>query len=75
MPEELAVESAFIVFKREDGSFFATTDLSTIATVAKPATVFDVKHGCQEILDTIKTDIIAAAVQSALAPPQPQRRR
>ena len=66
--ETLEVESAFIVFKRPDGSFFATTDVSTLATVAKTATIFDVKNGCQEILDTIRTDVIVAAISHTMAP-------
>ena len=66
--EALEVESAFIVFKRADGSFFATTDLTTIATVSKTASIHDVKNGCQELLDTIRTDVIMAAVASLMAP-------
>lgn len=75
MAETVEVEAAFLVFKREDGSFFATTDLTTVATVAKTATIFDVKNGCQEILDTIKMDMVVAAVQASLAPePTPEEK-
>jgi homoserine acetyltransferase len=75
MTNEFEVESAFIVFKRPDGSFFATTDLSTVATVTKTATIFDVKTGCQEMLDAIKTDILVSAVKEAMAPlPTPQEK-
>lgn len=74
-PEGWEVESAFIVFKRADGSFFATTDISTVATVNKAATIFDVKNGCQEILDTIRTDVITAAVKAAMAPEPTQQEK
>lgn len=74
-PEALEVESAFIIFKRPDGSFFATTDISTIATVTKTATVFDVKNGCQEILDTIRTDVLVAAISHAMAPEPTQQEK
>lgn len=66
-PDVLEVESAFIVFKRADGSFFATTDIATLASVSKVASVFDVKNGCQEIIDAIRTDVLVAAITDAMA--------
>lgn len=59
MSDELDALTAFLIIRREDGSYFATTDLTTVVTVAREATRTEVKYGCADILDAIKnTDLI-----------------
>ena len=54
-------ETAFIIIRREDGAFYATTDLSQVFKVKRPANRQDVKHGCQDILDVINHADVANA--------------
>ena len=52
-PETVQEETAFIVVKRPDGSYYATTDLTATFEVNKRADTLDVKRGCQDVLDAI----------------------
>jgi hypothetical protein len=45
--------TAFIVIKQPNGDWYATADLSTVQTVERQATVDDIKHGCQDIVDSM----------------------
>lgn len=67
-PED--VDTAFLVVKRPDGSFYATTTTDSLIKIGRKATNFDIKHGCQDIIDVLKAmelsnlivgDMIAAA--------------
>ena len=46
--------SAFVVVKRSDSTFYAITDLDAIPEVPLKANTSDIKHGCVDILDTIR---------------------
>lgn len=71
-PEKVVDETAFLIIKRHDGSFYATPDLSTSVTVGRAATRQDMKHGCRDILDVInysdEANITANAVFELLKP-------
>jgi len=69
-PEE--VETAFLIVKRLNGSFYATTSVDTTLKIERKATNADVKHGCQDILDVVKnselSNIIVAEMIAAATP-------
>ena len=66
MTEEAEYETAFIVARRFDGSFFVTDDLSVSMTVERTGTLHDIKAGCYELLERIRmmelTDSIILAI-------------
>ena len=45
--------TAFLIVRRQDGSFFATADLGEPINIDRVATRQDMKHGCRDILDII----------------------
>ena len=53
------VDTAFIVAKRSDGSFFATTNLSTEFNIKREAQTLDIRYGCNDILTLLKNNDLA----------------
>jgi hypothetical protein len=45
--------TAFLIVKRQDGSYFATADLGEPVKIDRVANRQDMKHGCRDILDII----------------------
>lgn len=64
--------TAFLIVKRQDGSFYATTNLSHSFKVERVANRQDLKHGCRDILDIInysdEANVTAEAVSRLLQP-------
>lgn len=58
--------TAFIVMKKNDGSWQVLTDLAKPFAVSKPANVQDIKQGCHEVSKAIQTSEIAWAVVNHL---------
>lgn len=57
--------TAFIVIKMIDGSYVAISDLTKTFTVARSATIGDIRQGCEELRYTItKSDIISGVVEA-----------
>lgn len=51
--------TAFIVIKVPDGTYRAITDLSQVFSIARTATLNDIRQGCEELRYTItKLDIV-----------------
>lgn len=63
-------ETAFIVVKRNDGSFFAYTDFGLELDINRIASRNDIKLGCREIFELIDSDDLANLVISKM--PQPE---
>jgi len=63
----VSVETAFLVAKRSNGTYFVTTNLNTEFEIEHPATNLDVKLGCSEILDVLKNDEMATLFLARLA--------
>lgn len=61
-----AVETAFLIVKRPDGSFYATTSMDAPLKIGRKATNVDVKHGCQDILDVIKGSELSNMIVSEM---------
>jgi hypothetical protein len=68
--------TAFIVVLRQDGSYYATVDLSTAIEVERDATRYEIKRGCSDILDVINQSdtakMTAEMVIQAITPLQPE---
>jgi len=60
--------TAFIIIKQNNNDWYATADLSTAITVDREATVDDIKHGCQDIVDSMNQSAIAYQVMALLKP-------
>lgn len=64
--------TAFLVVKRQDGSFFATANLGEAINIDREATRQDMKHGCRDILDIInysdEANMTVELLLDALAP-------
>lgn len=60
------LETAFIIGKRKDGSYFATVDVQTEFLIDRSATRLDVKRGTQEILEVIQYGDITGMVIAAM---------
>jgi hypothetical protein len=45
--------TAFIIIKKPAGDWYATADLSTNILVERQATMDDIKHGCQDVVDSM----------------------
>jgi len=55
--------TAFITIKMPDGSYRAITDLSTVFSIARVATLNDIRQGCEELRYTItKADIVNGVI-------------
>lgn len=67
-------DSAFLIVKRHDGSYFATADLGESFELDRPANRQDIKHGCRDILDIInysdEANMTADLILQVLAPKQ-----
>jgi hypothetical protein len=60
--------TAFIVIKVPDGSYVAISDLTKTFTVARSATITDIRQGCEELRYTItKSDIISGVIDALKA--------
>jgi hypothetical protein len=64
--------TAFLIVKRQDGSFFATADLGEAIKIDRAANRQDMKHGCQDILDIIsysdQSNMTAGLIMEILKP-------
>lgn len=68
-------ETAFIIVKELDGSFKATTDLSTAILVNREATRADIRLACKELSEVISHEDLAGLIASTLTSyPQPGQR-
>lgn len=61
------VETAFIVAKRSDGSFFATTNLSTELNIIREARTLDIRYGCNDILSLLENNELANLILTKMA--------
>ena len=64
MTEPVAT-TAFLVIRRFDGSFYATTNLAQEFDIERDATVADVNQGCQEVAATIQRDMLRTVLTGA----------
>ena len=71
--ETLSDATAFLIVRRQDGTFYATADLGEAITVERAATRQDMKHGCRDILDIInyadEASVTAEVILDLLKPP------
>jgi hypothetical protein len=58
--------TAFIVMKKNDGTWQVLTDLTKPFAVSKSANIQDIKQGCHEVSKAIQTSEIAWAVVNHL---------
>jgi hypothetical protein len=58
--------TAFLLIKLDNGVWTAVTDLSTPLAVDRNAVVTDIKQGCGEIADSIRTQETAWAISQYL---------
>jgi hypothetical protein len=63
----IQVDTAFIIARRHNGTFFATTNLDTAFEIGHEATSFDVKYGCSEILNVLTNQELANTIVAKLA--------
>lgn len=63
----MQVETAFIIGLRTDGSFFASTSLTTELEIERQAENLDIKHGCNDILTLLKNNDLANLILTKLA--------
>ena len=61
------VDTAFVIARRENGTFFASTNLNVDFKVNHEATSVDVKQGCSEILNVLTNDELANIIVAKLA--------
>jgi hypothetical protein len=61
------VVTAFVIARRENGSFFASTNLNIDFKVDHEATSLDVKQGCSEIFNVLTNDELANIIVAKLA--------
>jgi len=61
------VETAFVIARRENGTFFASTNLNVDFKVEHEATSLDVKQGCSEILNVLTNEELANVIVAKLA--------
>jgi len=61
------VATAFVIARRENGSFFASTNLDIDFKIDHEATSLDVKLGCAEILNVLTNDELANLIVAKLA--------
>lgn len=64
--------TAFIVVKAPDGSYVAISDLTKTFTVARSATLSDIRQACDELRYTITKVELINGVLSALNPAKPE---
>jgi hypothetical protein len=63
----MRVDTAFIIAKRADGSFFATTNLTTELEITREANTLDIKYGCNDILTLLNHHDLANLIVTKLA--------
>ena len=61
------VDTAFVIARRTNGTFFASTNLNVDFKVDHEATGLDVKQGCAEILNVLTNEELANLVVAKLA--------
>ena len=61
------VDTAFLIIRHEDGSYSATTDLSDIPAVSRKPNIYDIKHGCAEIMETIQLQALRSVVSTTMS--------
>ena len=61
------VDTAFVIARRANGTFFASTNLNIDFKVTHEATGLDVKQGCSEILNVLTNDELANLIVAKLA--------
>jgi hypothetical protein len=61
------VDTAFVIARRTNGTFFASTNLNVDFKVGHEATGLDVKQGCAEILNVLTNEELANLVVAKLA--------
>jgi len=59
-------ETAFIIVKELDGSFRATTDLTSAFFVARDATRADIRQACRDLSEAIAQDELSERVVARL---------
>jgi len=60
------VETAFLIIRHPDGSYSAKTDITDTPEITRKPNIYDIKHGCAEILDTIKLQAVQSVVGSVM---------
>lgn len=65
-PEQLDAETAFIMIKQLNGTWKATTDLSTTLLVGRTSTRNDIKTGTRDIHTFLSEDDLANTVASKI---------
>lgn len=74
MTEEIpSDDTAFLIIRRHDGTFYATANLAEDIKVDRVANRQDMKHGCRDILDIInysdEASVTAGVLLDLLQPP------
>ena len=64
--EQPDAETAFIIVKELDGSFRATTDLTSAFFVARDATRADIRQACRDLSEAISQDELSERVVARL---------
>lgn len=62
----IQVDTAFVIARRSNGTYFATTNLNTNFEVGHEATSVEVKHGCSEILNVLTNQELANTIVDKL---------
>ena len=63
----IQVDTAFVIARRPNGTYFATTNLDTNFEVDHTASSLEVKHGCLEIFNVLTNDELANIIVAKLA--------
>ena len=70
-PEDLGIKgpdgvTAFLIIKKESGDWYATAELGMKPNIQRPASMEDIKHGCQDIVESMLQTNIAFTVTNML---------
>lgn len=65
-PEVPHYETAFLIVKRKDGTYFATIDFDHPLTLQKRANRQDIRNGCREIEEVLKNAVLAQTIITKL---------
>lgn len=69
MTDEVVIpqaDTAFLVYREDDGSWTATTEIDKALLIRREATGLDVKTGCREIFETFAQNDLAFAISSLI---------
>ena len=66
--EPVEAETAFLIVKRLDGSFYATINLEQSLTLHKNASNRDIRLGCRDISDLLSQHEFAQVIVDKLQP-------